>query len=446
MKVLVLSSEAWNDRVNPNNNLSNWFSGMEEMEFASVYGSPDLPYNHQCKYYFQNSETMMVKSLTSSVCAGKVFKYTEYPDEMQSELSAKNLQPEKEQKLYSFFKSHSNEFVRLIRDMIWNTGRYDLNKLKTFITDFSPDVVFTQRMGSIKMCRLEQIVHSITDAPFVAYTGDDEYSLKQISYSPFYWVRRLWLRSKLKKNYPFYRLFYSMSYNQMAEFEKEFGSKTKLLVKSGVFSEEKIHKEIGSPIRMVYVGKMYCNRWKTLALLADCIKTVNIAGNSGPKFILEIYTKDDLSERQKKALHDGMNSFVMGPIKPQDIPLLYEKSDIVLHVEGLDKRNRFLTKYSFSTKVMDCLSSGCAVLVVSWEKHSACEYLHDRDAAFTASDKESLTTVLEQISADPNLIINYAHKAYQCGKLFHQKSEVQRMIKDDFQKVIEARKYQIRRP
>ena len=51
MKILVLSSEVWNDEINGNNVTSNWFEGMEA-EFANIYCEPGVPYNRCCKKYF----------------------------------------------------------------------------------------------------------------------------------------------------------------------------------------------------------------------------------------------------------------------------------------------------------------------------------------------------------------------------------------------------------
>ena len=48
MRILVLSNEVWNDRINGNNVTSNWFEGMDA-EFANIYASPDEPLNNCCQ-------------------------------------------------------------------------------------------------------------------------------------------------------------------------------------------------------------------------------------------------------------------------------------------------------------------------------------------------------------------------------------------------------------
>ena len=59
MRILVLSNEVWNDRINGNNVTSNWFEGMDA-EFANIYASPDEPLNNCCQRYYQITDSMML--------------------------------------------------------------------------------------------------------------------------------------------------------------------------------------------------------------------------------------------------------------------------------------------------------------------------------------------------------------------------------------------------
>ena len=71
MRILVLSSEVWNDKINGNNVITNWFEGMQA-EFANIYASPGEPFNQCCKKYFQITDLMMLKSILSGKNAGKI--------------------------------------------------------------------------------------------------------------------------------------------------------------------------------------------------------------------------------------------------------------------------------------------------------------------------------------------------------------------------------------
>ncbi len=427
MKILLLISESWNDSLHPNNNLTNWFEGMKDVEIATIYANPALPDNKCCTEYFQLTEKSMVKSLVGKKRAGRAFSVTQTQTHQRQEIKEENIG------LYRFFKSISNDFIRLIRDVIWKTGRIDKNGLKSFINDFNPDIIFTQRMGSVKMCRIERLVKSIADVPIVAYTGDDEYSLNHRSFSPIFWTRRFWVRHELKKNIPMYNLFYSMSEQQMREFHNEFGSNMNFLVKTGEFNKDNIHTRLHNPIVITYAGKLYCNRWKTLAMLSQCISQINAQGGN---FILNIYTRDKITKKQRKLLDNGTCSFIKGGVNSEELKGIYKKSDILLHVESFDKANSLAVKYSFSTKIMECLSSGCAVMAIGKANQAGCEYLRKKDAALVASSETELFNILLKIAVNPRIILKYALKAYECGITFHQKSQIQEKIKTDFQQVI----------
>lgn len=423
MKILLLISEMWNDKVYPNNNLTNWFSGFQGVEIATISGGSGKPYNDCCKKYFQITDKMMAKSILSRKKAGVELIADQNKDEAAISRPKKN-------------KIHC-ESARLLRDMVWRFGRYDLTALKKFIDDFAPDIIFSQRMGSIKMCRLEKVVCSLTDAPIVAYTGDDEYSLKRLSFNPIFWLRRFWVRAWLKRQIPTYDIYYSMSEEQMSVYQRKFGVETKFLVKCGEFDAQRVHTTVNAPIVITYAGKLYCGRWKTLCLIADAIKSVNA---DGVKIVLNVYTGDKVSKKQRRKLDDGINSHLHGYVSAEELKKIYSESDIALHVESFGLRQRLITKYSFSTKIMDCLSCGCAAMAVCHNSQAGFRYLKENDVAFTADGKKEIDSMLKGIADNPQSVIDYAQKAYELGKEHHSRDKVQRDILNDFVSVVEKKK------
>lgn len=423
MKVLVLSNEVWNDKINGNNVTTNWFEGMNA-EFANIYASPEAPYNNCCKQYFQITDTMVLKSIIKGIKAGKSLGMIRMGVENQS--STAESEP---QKLYGFLKSISGSFLRLVREILWMLGKYDIEALKSFIDEFQPDVVFSERMATCKMLHLEKIVCSLTGAPMFAFTGDDEYSLKQFSLSPFFWVNRFMVRKRLRENVRDYKIYYTLSLEQKEYYEKTFGCKCKLLQKCGEFSVGHEKHIIHQPIKMIYAGKFYCNRWKVLGKIADAMRELN---KDEVKIILEIYTRDVPTKKQNKLLNDGRNTIIKGAVTQEELREIYHQADIALHVESDDLKNRLLTRYSFSTKIIDCIFSGCAVMAYCWNQHSGLTYLKREDAGISVSTENELKSVLNQICCDTSMICDYSYKAYLCGEKNHKRQHVQEMLLEDF--------------
>ena len=144
MRILLLTSEAWNDELYPNNNMSTWFTEFKNVEIANVYSSPGTPLNNCCKKYFQFTEKMMLKSIFSKYKAGKEIVFNDFPN-TYSNLNKSEKLSHKEKKLYAVLRSFSSEAVRLLRDIIWGLGRFNSIELKYFIDEFEPDIIFTQR-------------------------------------------------------------------------------------------------------------------------------------------------------------------------------------------------------------------------------------------------------------------------------------------------------------
>ena len=173
-------------------------------------------------------------------------------------------------------------------------------------------------------------------------------------------------------------------------------------------------------------------RWKALADIAECLKEINV---SETNMILEIYTKDRITKKQKKLLDDGKNSFIRGPVSQEALAKIYSEADIALHVESQNKKQRLLTRLSFSTKIIDCLFSGCAVLAYCWNEQSGWTYLKREDAAICVDSKAELREKLELINEKNELISEYAQKAYECCARNHCKKDVQEQLLNDFYKV-----------
>ena len=83
------------------------------------------------------------------------------------------------------------------------------------------------------------------------------------------------------------------------------------------------------------------------------------------------------------------------------------------------------------------MASGCAVMVISWDKHSGYQYLKNNDIAFAMSSEKDIINVLESIVSDKQQITKYAKKVFEYGKKNHQIEKVREKLYQDFQQIIE---------
>lgn len=433
MKILLITAEEWNDYVYGNGVLTNWFTGFDA-EFAQIYTSPGLPNNKVCIKYFQIDERQMVKSLYSNTKAGREVKML--TNEREQDAAKSNAQ---RKGIYGIFKKLSlwmHTPIVMLQDFIWMTGRYDKAALQQFIGGYKPDVVFCPQLGNPKMWRLEKLVKGMTDVPFVAFTGDDEASYQQVSKSPLFWLRRWYCHNGLKNSVKIFSHYFMHSKEQAQDYTNEYGIPTSTLYKCGDFSNEFVKKSVGSPIRLVYAGRLYCNRWKTLAEIGKALHEIN---KHGERMVLDIYTQEALTNEQRKALSPENSVYMKGSVNPQQLKEVYRNADIALHVESMDKKNRLATRVSFSTKIIDLMASSCAILAVCWNRHCGYQYLRDNDAAFCVDNYSDILPMLQRIVDNPSLVQNYAQKAYECGRKNHTREKIQKQIRDKFEELIAKR-------
>lgn len=79
---------------------------------------------------------------------------------------------------------------------------------------------------------------------------------------------------------------------------------------------------------------------------------------------------------------------------------------------------------SFSTKLVDYFAAGKCIFAIGDKNIAPILYLKENDAAIIASTKEEIFKQLNNISSDANLIRNYSKKSYNCGKLNHDKNDI----------------------
>ena len=431
MRILLITDEIWNDWVFGNNVLQNWFEGMPEVEIAEICTTPGRPYNNVCTRYFQITDLMMLRSLCGKR-AGNSFSVS--VEEMRENPQTRNYIAES--KFYSFMKRISGTPVKLAREVLWNLGRFDRKTLADFIVDFNPDVVFCPRLLTWKLMRIEKAVAKLTDVPFVAFTGDDEASFKEHSYDPLFWLNRWAFHKAFARHSRLYSHYFMHSADQAREYGKEYGLETSTLFKCGTFAEVYTSKKVGTPIRMVYAGRLYCNRWKSLAEIGKALKEIN---REEERMVLDIYTQDVLTDEQRIALSPENHIFLKGSVNQHQLREVYSNADIALHVESLDKKFRLTTRVSFSTKIIDLMASSCAILAICWEQHTGYKYLKEKDAALCVSDYKDLLPALRGICDCPESIVKYAQKAYDCGVHNHSRKKIQNQILNVFQSVIDKK-------
>ena len=423
LRVLLLVMEPWRKDDSGGNTLDNFFHGMKDVEFAQIYCGDAMPENDVCQKYFHIPEAEMFHSFfirnkvgqafcMNEVCKDVVIPHNNKPKHSSLLKSIKRIRPESLISLKLLTCRYSN----------WKTP-----ELRQFIIDFNPDVIYAPCYASPFQLALTRYVKQLTGKGIVTWSADDCYSLRQFNLSPFFWINRFWNRHCLRKTYPCYDEFFSISEDEIEEMSTVVGKHMKLLRKGVVVPETFTPREVHHPIKFIYAGGLYLNRHKSLIAIADALRDLN---KNGVRAELHIYTGTSLSDKVSRQLNDGRSVYNHGLISSSELSSIYQDCDVAIHCESFDLKYRLGTRLSFSTKVIDCFQSGCAILAIAWEEHTALKYLQKEDAAFCVTSVNEIAPTVRRIVENPELIPQYARKAYECEYKNHRIEDVQKTLYD----------------
>lgn len=416
MKILIVSYELWDGVTNGGNVLSNIFEGYDA-EFAQIFCVSGTPYNKVCKRYFQISDQMVMHREK----LGKELVFEDYPANIDGANPRGDVR-----KTVTYFRSS----LMLLREIAWGVSKWKTKELEKFILDFEPDIIFAPCNPIPHVLKIQRYAKEIAGCPMVSYVYDDIYSLKKFSLSPVFWLNHFINRRYIRRVFKDYDFVFTMTEKQKNEYEKYLKRPMGVLCKSGSFENEP-RTEIIYPIKLIYAGGVYINRWKILKEVKNALANIN---RNGKKAELHIYTANQVSKRQKNAMADGENSFLHPAVGTEELKELYKSSHIALHVESFDLKNRLATRLSFSTKIVDCLESGCAVVAIGPKGQAGIEYLKENNGAICINSEKDIEKELNRLISNDDLIKKQAQNALALGMENHTKEAVQNKLNDCFMK------------
>ncbi len=433
LNVLILTRSVWDDTNSLGNTMSNFWSSYDSDRIANLYCRQALPNNKVCFNYFTISEKFIVLNLFNfKKKPGRHFRITrKYDNGINNNLTGNT-----DEQLYKYFRRNPSWMAIWAQEMIWKIGNWRNSNLSSFLKEFQPQIIFAPCFSNSYMHNVLWYIATKTKSKVVLFHADDYLSTRGLGGNLLDKFSRS-IRSKyVKKSALKADLNYCISHKQQEEYERIIEKEMKLLYKGSDFSEQppapvKSHTDF---IKIVYVGSTLYGRWKTLGILARTIKKINAIK---PIFELQIYSQYKPSvESVKEMIIEGASKF-LGKVPASDVPNIMKNADIVLHIESFDDIEKQKTRLSFSTKIVDCLASGRALMAIGWQEAASIDYLVKNDAALVAFDEKAIKEQLNKIAENPSLLETYARKAWECGKRNHQIDEIQKRLYNELAQLIQ---------
>lgn len=422
MKILFISMSPIHKGVSIGNTFLNVLEGLPDAEFFSVYtksGAPDA----RIQSAFQISEKMLVNKLLHKT--NTVGRRVEERD-VQT-----NAQPDK---LVTFAQKKRYTVLFWGQALVWTLPYWKSDALHAFLDECQPDILFTLLSDSVPLNKLICHIQAYLQKPLVIYAWDNNYTLKMGAVSPLRrlnrHINRIYMRATVKKA----AQMYVISDVQKRDYEKAFGIPCKVLTKSADFSgNPPVKTKYHEPMQIVFTGNIGTNRWKSLAMIARALQTVN---RNGVRAQLRIYTSTPLTDKMKAALEIADTSFLMGSVPASEIPCIQSDADMLVHVEAFDRQNRLAVRQSFSTKLVDYFKAARPILAVGPHDVASIAHLIGNDCALVAETVEQIEAALEAVLADSDKLDDFSEKAYACGRAHHDKAVMQQILQADLNRVV----------
>ncbi len=420
MRVLFISASPIKKDISIGNTFLNVFSGMENVEFASICtreGTPD-PAVSRC---YCITEKMLIRSLCGKGAAG-----AEIPC---SPTASAGVPGTEDTNTARFVKTKRWNLFFLVQNLLWTVGRWKTTTLQTFVEDYQPDVIFTVLSEKIYLNRLILHVAKLAKKPLMVYAWDNNYTLRRLCFSPFDWIGHFFNRHYMRKVAKKADKLYVISEVQKTDYEKAFRKPCSVITKAEDFSAPpSLKPSFSAPLQLVYTGNLYANRWKSLAMLASALARIN---ENGVKAQLCIYTASVLTDAMKTALDIDGTSCLKGCVSASEVEHIQKEADILVHAEATDLKNRLTVRQSFSTKLVDYFKTARPIVAVGPKDIASIRHLLDHDAAIVADNEQELYDRLMTLFEDEQQLQEYAERAYLCGRANHDKQQQKAVLEQD---------------
>lgn len=390
MRILIITKYAWDEKIASGNTLSNFFENWADAEFFTVYCRDAIPNNKCCNVYFSISPINILKNLFTPWRIGREFRL-----ENKRERAQEN---EAEKKLVKLSKSC--KFFSFLYYFLYSTRLWLNRRIKLFLKTANPDIVFGFGVPDIFNYELIKYIKQNMKVPVITYFVDNHYS-ENVNF---------WNINKIRRNKRLSELSlmsdkcYAISQRMCDTYSSIMHMDFSLLTK-GCYIRE-IRAKNNNPLRIVYAGNLYYGREKVLINLVSILKSINQAEKH--KCYLDIYTVSQLSDDIKSKLNVDGNSSLHTPKPYEEIIKIQSESDIVLYVDSFDKEQIEKVKYSFSTKITDCLQSGSMVLAIGPSSIASIDFLKKVPGVVIVTDMLDLKPILQSLVSSPSSIFEKA--------------------------------------
>lgn len=418
MNILVVGGGSWDDTTSLGNTFSNLFAGWEDANIYNLFFRDTEPNNSVCNDYFRITTKEILLKYFAPHKIGTPFR-VEGPRTAEEKRKG-----EMEKKAISLIHRYGLKWVYELEDMLWSSKKWQNKKLDRFIAWVKPDIIFSFAAGNSYMILTTEYIKRKTNAKLVLLVADDLHTTYRLAKDRHH--RRM--QKALDRQMELADKVYGIS-QEMCDYYTEIYCVDIVPLYKGCSFEYGTMRAVNQPIKLFYAGNLLFGRLETLIALADSLEKLN---SEKIVAVLDIYSGTIISDEDREKLNHGQTARFHGGIDYLEVKRRMADADIVLHIESFDKEQIRRVRYSFSTKIMDCLQSGRVMLAIGPRGLSSIEYPRRIPGAVVIDDVQQMYDRLRVLLAEKEGLIERAEQIRRFALSKHNIDSVRRSLQNEF--------------
>ena len=388
-RVLIVGTVPYNE-MSTSRAFDSYFHFWEKENLAQIFSNAKTPAKGHCGTLYQITDARMLRRhFKKSTDTGRFFRYDELPDSWTDSALEVGTGTAK---LYSF-GSRKSSLVYMLRKWIWKKKYWCTETLISWLDEFSPECVFLSFSDDFFIPQIALFVAERYNIPIVSSIGDDYYFNYKFSLSPLYHLYKLSYRKLIRKVFSHKGSAIYIGDKIRDKYNEAFGlgGETVYLTSTITRRPFKVIPE-ASP-KISYFGNIRLGRNESLKDIGQAL------GRIDRNYVLNVYSNEN-DQKFCKPFVGEPNIHFCGAVPYCEVAKKTVESDIVVVVEGFQKKDVDKTRYSLSTKIADSLSSGVAVFAYGSHDCGAIEYAESTNCIVTCVEKNKLEESLRSLIFD----------------------------------------------
>lgn len=402
-RLLVISNSCLSNSTSNGRTLRNFLIGWDRNRIAQFYIQNEEPDFDVCNKFYRVTDGQALNAFLKGVTAGGIVEGSSEKSVEKSSVSEK--------------KRDRNPLTMLLREVVWNSRRWEKWNFKAWLDDFSPEVVLLQSGDSPFMLKIAMRICKERNIPLVIYNSEVYY------FKNFDYFRSTGLPHLL---YPIFRMYYKAVFKKTIklakksiyicdmlkeEYDKEFGLPS-VTIYTATQAKYAGTRDNAQNFVVSYLGNLGVGRHESLIDIANALQNISA------DYKLDVYGKIP-SETVKTAFDNCKGINYKGFVSYNEVLEIMKNSNLLVHAESFSDFYRKDLQYAFSTKIADSLAMGVGFLLYAPEEMACSKYLKENKAAFVVNDKEELVKMLMKLTDKPEECVRYRQAALDLVETNH---------------------------